>query len=273
MKHVLINFYRAPSRIFMNNEGSFELLSREGTTQGCPLAMAMYALALVPLMKELQPLCKQVWYADDASGCDKFENLKVWFDQLLALGPRYGYYPSPEKCILVTKPQHISKARAIFKDTDISVQSDGSKDTGVKINTHGTRHLGAAVGTDTFKCNYVGKKVAHWVEAVEILSEIAATEPHAAYAAFTHALQCQWTFLSRVMPDAHDLFQPLEDVIRRNFIKAITRKDVNDLDRKMLSLPARLGGLGICNPVDACQLVCLHQRPSRTAHIQPTERT
>ena len=71
-EHVLINFYRSPSRICMNGDGCFELLSQEGTTQGCPLAMAMYALALVPLSKQLQPLCKQVWYADDATGCDKF---------------------------------------------------------------------------------------------------------------------------------------------------------------------------------------------------------
>ena len=41
MKHVLINFYRSPTRIFMNGEGFFELLSQEGTTQGCPLAIAM----------------------------------------------------------------------------------------------------------------------------------------------------------------------------------------------------------------------------------------
>lgn len=52
MQHILTNFYRAPSRIFMNAEDFFELLSQEGTTQGCPLAMAM---ALVPLSRLLQP--------------------------------------------------------------------------------------------------------------------------------------------------------------------------------------------------------------------------
>ena len=60
MKHIIINFYRTPTRIFMNSEGAFELMSEEGTTQGCPLAMAMYALALVPLFKILLPLSKQV---------------------------------------------------------------------------------------------------------------------------------------------------------------------------------------------------------------------
>jgi len=60
MKHVLINFYRSPTRIFMNGDGYFELLSQEGTTQGCPLAMAMYAIALVPLLKHLLPMCKRL---------------------------------------------------------------------------------------------------------------------------------------------------------------------------------------------------------------------
>jgi hypothetical protein len=51
MKFVLINAYRVPTRIFMTDDnGSFEFLSQE-TTQGCPLAMAMYALALVPAQK------------------------------------------------------------------------------------------------------------------------------------------------------------------------------------------------------------------------------
>jgi hypothetical protein len=88
MKHVLINFYRSPTRIFMNGDGFFELLSQEGTTQGCPLAMAMYALALVPLSKHLQPICKQVWYADDATGCDSLEKLHKWFNVLLEYGPQ-----------------------------------------------------------------------------------------------------------------------------------------------------------------------------------------
>ena len=99
MKHILINFYRSSTRIFMNGEGFFDLLSQEGTTQGCPLAMAMYALALVPLSKHLQPLCKQVWYADDGTGCDEFEKMRTWFDVLLEKGPLYGYYPKPSKYI------------------------------------------------------------------------------------------------------------------------------------------------------------------------------
>ena len=63
----------------MNSDGLFELASSEGTTQGCPLAMAMYALSLVPLVRHLQPLCKQVWYADDATaGRTTQEGSDLW---------------------------------------------------------------------------------------------------------------------------------------------------------------------------------------------------
>jgi hypothetical protein len=44
MKYAL-NMYRDPSRIFMlgQDSSSFELASEEGTTQGCPLGMAMWS--------------------------------------------------------------------------------------------------------------------------------------------------------------------------------------------------------------------------------------
>ena len=252
MKHVLINFYRSSSRIFMNSDGYFELLSQEGTTQGCPLAMAMYAIALVPLVKHLIPLCKQVWFADDATGCDKFEKLRKWFDVLLDVGPKCGYFPKPSKCILLAKPDRVEQALKVFKGTGIDVQIEGSKDSGVEIITTGTRHLGAAVGTEDFKHGYVKKKVEAWIACVRAFSNIATSEPHAIYATYTHCLQSQWTFLCRTMPGVSELLQPLEDVIRQEFIPSLLRREVNDMERDLLSLPARLGGMGITKPTEEC---------------------
>ena len=101
---------------------------------------------------------------------------------------------------------------------------EGSKDTGIEINCEGTRHLGAAVGSSSFKQSYIKQKVDGWIHAVKKLAGIAATQPHAAYAAFTHCLQGQWTFLSRAMSGTSDMFKPLEDVIRADFIRSLLRR-------------------------------------------------
>ena len=69
LSSILINIYRAPVRMIV--AGSGEISSTEGNTQGDPLAMAMYALAVVPLIHKLRnnsPDVKQVWFADDATG-------------------------------------------------------------------------------------------------------------------------------------------------------------------------------------------------------------
>jgi len=47
---ILINTYRSPASLLVSGE---VILSEEGTTQGDPLAMTMYALATIPLMDRL----------------------------------------------------------------------------------------------------------------------------------------------------------------------------------------------------------------------------
>ena len=47
---IAINFYRTSSRLFVT--GGMELSSEEGTTQGCPLSMALYAVSVIPLINK-----------------------------------------------------------------------------------------------------------------------------------------------------------------------------------------------------------------------------
>ena len=62
------NTYRVPARLFV--VGGSELKSAEGTTQGDPLAMSMYAISLQPLISLLhnRSTAKQCWFADAATG-------------------------------------------------------------------------------------------------------------------------------------------------------------------------------------------------------------
>jgi hypothetical protein len=99
----------------------------------------------------------------------------------------------------------------------------------------------------------VKAKVAHWAKAVESLSEIAKSQPHAAFAAFTHCLQGQWTFLCRSMPNVAKL------LIRHKFIPAMLRREVNDAERDILALPARLGGLGLLKPRTRIHYLSAHR--------------
>ena len=69
----------------------------EGTTQGDPLAMPMYAITTVLLIQRLNKDVKQVWYADDAASLGKVDQIRSWWDRLVKLGPGYGYYPNATK--------------------------------------------------------------------------------------------------------------------------------------------------------------------------------
>ena len=82
----------------------------------------------------------------------------------------------------------------------------------------------------------------------EVEAEFAVTEPQASYAAYTFGLKHQWTYFLRTLPDIQDLLEPLESAISYTLIPAITDRQCGQLDRDILALPVRLGGLGIANP-------------------------
>ena len=69
---ILINSYRSPNELFVNGD---IILSQEGTIQGDPLAMPMYGLATIPLIRRLDGLCKQIWYADNSAAIGTVKQL------------------------------------------------------------------------------------------------------------------------------------------------------------------------------------------------------
>ena len=154
------------------------------------------------------------------------------------LGPTIGYTPNASKSVLIVKPSVYEHAVQTFADSEVIITKEGQ------------RHLGAVIGTQEFKKEYVEKKVAEWVKEVRILSEIAMTEPHAAFAAYTHGLQHRWNYVMRTIPDISPLFIPLENTIKDAFLpKLVKSVAISDNVRDLLALPPRLGGMGITSPV------------------------
>ena len=238
LSHILINTYRNSSQLFVDGQC---ILSKEGTTQGDPLAMAMYAIGTQPLIRRLDGIAKQAWYADDSAAGSSLEGLRRWWDLLVAIGPLYGYFPNGSKTHVLAKPRHAEAAKEIFEGT------------GMVISTDGERYLGGALGTSSFVRQYVERKVECWINEVEKLSKIAETQPHAAYAAFTHGLSSKWNYLLRVTDweenQSKDVLESLENAINTRFIPALTgQPPPGEHMREMLALPARLGGLGLTNP-------------------------
>ena len=145
---ILTNAYRDTTDLFV--DGS-TLLSQEGTTQGGPLAMPLYAIATLPLIRSLNADVKQVWYADYVSACGKIQALRSWWDKLVSTGPAYGYNVNALKTWLVVKESYLSK---VFQDT------------GVNVTTEGRPYLGPPLGTEEFTTKYVSdsgvRKLTNW---------------------------------------------------------------------------------------------------------------
>ena len=80
------------------------------------------------------------------------------------------------------------------------------------------------------------------------LTEIAAAEPQLAYSAFVYGTSKRWNFVARTTPNISSLLNPLEYQLKESFIPAIIGKQyVPDDIRRIISLPAKMGGLGINN--------------------------
>ena len=83
------------------------------------------------------------------------------------------------------------------------------------------------------------------------LTKIAKSEPQAAYSNFTHSLRQKWNFAMRTIPGLEDYLLPLEDVISKKFLPDLLGCPIKPEIQELISLPPRLGGMGIINPIKA----------------------
>ena len=93
-----------------------------------------------------------------------------------------------------------------------------------------------------------------WKSLISKLVLIAESQPQLAYSAFTRSLQSQWTYFQRVTPNCGTFFDPLEDIITRQLLPTLFGCELSTNERTLLSLPTRMSGLNILNPVVTAQL-------------------
>ena len=165
--------------------------------------------------------------------------MRKWWDVLVTKGPGYGYYPNPVKTVLLTKEEHLIDAKKEFEGT------------GVTITTEGRVVLACPVGNTSFVSQFISSKMSEWCKQSINLSEIAQSQPHAAYSAFRLGLFGSWTYLCRVYHFDKCELQPLEDIINNKFTPALTGlHPPSVMDRHLLSLPQNFDSLGLFIPLE-----------------------
>ena len=232
--NALRNSYNKPTDLYVNGK---TLKSQEGTTQGDPLAMAMYGIAILPLIDLCSDLkITQKWYADDGNVAGSLEDLKTVHERLKQHGPAFGY--NVTKCHIIAKPGEIDEAREMFDKEDVDI-----------IDGH--RVLGSVIGSETACTHYKAEKISEYNKIVEKLSKHANTSPQNVYHCFTKGVQNKLTFLARTTPGVIENLQETEKIVSEKLLPAITGNSKTTRDeRTLFSLPVREGGLNVALPDD-----------------------
>ena len=199
--------------------------------------MPIYALGSLPLLNiTTTDHTKYSDYADDISCVGKLRNILTWWNKLNTFGAKMGYFPKANRSWLIVKPEKYETAKGIFKDTNLNITNKGKK------------HLGAGVGTEEFRKEYAIMSVNEWVAELKLLTKIAKFYSQATYCTFTSGFRQKFNYVIRTIPNISHLLQPIENVIREEFITSLFEgRTCNDEDCQILSLPVKLGGMGITN--------------------------
>ena len=136
------------------------ILSKEGVTQGDPLAMDLYGIALLPLAELLRkefPEVLQPWFADDAAMQGAPLRVGKCFKLLTEVGSMFWYLPEPDKSFAICPLASEEGVLAAF----------GSEGLDVKA-CRGDRYIGGYVGLLEMRNRSIGPKVDSWVAAVKL---------------------------------------------------------------------------------------------------------
>ena len=124
-----------------------------------------------------------------------------WYKHLSKEGQKFGYFVNGSKSWLIVKSGELAKeAKRVFGEE-------------VNITTEGQRHLGAVIASQEYKDQYCEEKVWAWKEEIERFSEIAKSQPHAAYIAFTKGYKSKFTYFMRTIGSFEDYVDPIPEVI------------------------------------------------------------
>ena len=86
--------------------------------------MAIYSVGITPMLNTLLMAMKNehnkiVGFADDVTAAGSLRAFRKWWDNLIQIGPNYGYFPQPTKSWLIVKRDKLEEATRAFEGTNI----------------------------------------------------------------------------------------------------------------------------------------------------------
>ncbi len=237
------NFYKRQSRLYLRHRSRHEstiLLSQEGVTQGDPLSMVLFGLAVTPLgnhLRALHPTILQLWYADDYGLKGPASKARKVVEDVKTLGASIGFFVEPSKSLAICPENHQTAAQHHLEGLDLKLLT-------------GARYLGGFLGEDSDLEDWIKPKIQEWVRGIEELALVARRFPQTAFAGLAKSFQQEWAFLQRVVPASGPLFQEVETAINQTFLPSLFSDDCQlpDNFRETSTRPVRHAGLGIPDP-------------------------
>ena len=91
MSRFVFNTYKGWSPLIVSGS-DVTIFSCKSVVQGDPLSLLSYAVATIPLIRELddRSLWRQLWFSDHSLVIGDISVLKTWLDKLLVIGPHFG---------------------------------------------------------------------------------------------------------------------------------------------------------------------------------------
>ena len=138
-----------------------------------------------------------------------------------------GYFPEPNKNILVVSTHKFLQTEAFFCGYGLEIVTGG-------------RYLGGFVGMEATQAQWVEDKVEAWRSFVGIISGVACKQPQTSYAVLHKCMQKKWYFVQRVTLYIEKAFQPVEDALQEALLLALFRGATSQINRKAVTgLPVR----------------------------------
>ena len=94
---------------YLNRQTAFRNIQHLSRTLTTTLAMAMYPIGIIPLIRKLSDSgVTQAWFVDDATVGGSLSNVRKWWNKLASIEPNYGYVRNALKIWLVVKEDKLT---------------------------------------------------------------------------------------------------------------------------------------------------------------------